>query len=462
MSDDARRDTENRGRRAPVRLALMAFVVALALRLYGLGHENFWIDEIFQLRVSAQPLADIVANYRPGVDYKALVRDQAPLSHLVFHFFVGDGNGEARARLPSAVAGALAVAAALVLAVRLLPLQVATLGTVLLVLSPLDLWYSQEARFYALWKLEATLSYVALVCALAGGRLRWWAAYCLAAIAGTYTCILHGLVLLAQGITALWYGRLAGRTRSTALAFAVASVVILVAALPVVRVVVAESDRSGGSMRPVRAAALPYTLFAYAAGFSLGPTVEALHALPSPWQVVVGHPSLVLVFAVFLPLTLAGAFRLGVRSRAASVFLPWLLVPPLGVFTLSMVSNISYNVRYSFASLPAFLFVVAAGCLSGAAQAPRRAAVGAVLACSLVSLGRFYWDETYDKEQVRAAVAYVQATDPGETRVVVVGELRRAVDHYARGSRIRSTAACEAPAVGTDGGGAGGASDRRS
>ena len=63
-ADGPRERRADRG--PPPRLVAAALVVAaLALRLYRLGHEDLWIDEVFQLRVSAQPLGDIVANYRP-------------------------------------------------------------------------------------------------------------------------------------------------------------------------------------------------------------------------------------------------------------------------------------------------------------------------------------------------------------------------------------------------------------
>lgn len=418
---------------------LVAF--ALVLRLYGLGHEDFWIDEIFQVRVSAQPLRDIVAHYVPGTRPGTFTRDQAPLSHLLFHFFVREGGGEALARLPSAVSGALSAGVVLVLAARLLPFGVAALGAFILTLAPLDLWYSQECRFYALWKLEASVSYLALLRALEEGRLCWWAAYCLSTIAGTYTCIMHGLVILAQSITVAWHGRRAGRTR-VVFAFGLALLIAAAATLPVTGVIVAEIDRPAGTLRPVVVSALPYTFFAYAAGFSFGPTVSALHSLPSPFWVLRHYPSVALVFAVFVPVTLAGLRGLGARSRAASFILPWLVVPPIGVLLLSAVSNISYNARYAFTSLVPFLLLVATGCLSFRAKRLRWAAVTAVLACTLAALGSFYWNETYDKEQVRAALAYVRATDPGRPRMVVVGQVSRAFDYYARGSRTTLMPSC--------------------
>ena len=427
--------------RAAAGVAVVA--IALALRLYQLGHEDFWIDEVFQIRVSAQPLRGIVANYRPGVAYSTLTRDQAPLSHLVYHVVVGEPVDEARARLPSALFGALGVGAALAVGARLLPFGVALLAAALLAVSPLDLRYSQECRFYALWALEATLSYLALVRALDGGGRRWWVAYGVATVAGLYTCLMHGLVVVAQAITVAGYGRRTGRARPATVAFVLVMLAVAAATVPVARVVLAEADRPAGTARPPTLSALPYTLFAYAVGFSLGPTVSALHDQPRPLAVVSEHPSVALVLVVFASVTLVGVFRLGRSSRAALVVLPWLVVPPIGVLALSLATNITYNVRYALASLPAFLMVVATGCLAFPTRAARAVAVAAVGGCMLVSLAGYYWDEAYDREHVREALAYVRASEPGEARVVVVGQVLRALDHYARSSGVRVVGSCE-------------------
>jgi hypothetical protein len=231
--------------------------------------------------------------------------------------------------------------------------------------------------------------------------------------------------------------------RAAVLGLGVALLVVAAATLPVSRVVLAETDRSAGTERRTSLGVLPYTFFAYAVGFSLGPTVDALHALPSPLEIVTQFPSVTLVFAAFVPVALAGARRLGVGSRAAAVVWPWLVGPPLGVFALSQVSNIVYNVRYALASLPAFFVLIAAGCLGFPSRLRRVGATAAVASCVLASLARFYWDDTYDRAHVRDALAYIRAADPGAPRVIVAGEVVRAVDYYARAWGITLLAGCE-------------------
>lgn len=417
--------------------------VALALRLYGLGAESFWIDEVFQRDISAQPLARIVADYRP-LPGAGRLRDQAPLSHLVFHFFTGDGpvSDEATARLPSALAGAVNAALFFLLVRRLVPAGTALLATTLLVLSPLDLWYSQELRFYELWMLLATAATYVLVRLVGEAGRGWWIAYALLTVLGLYTCLMHGLVVAAHGVTLLWCAARAGRVRAAVRRAAVVLAVVAVATLPIARLVSTEHARPAGTPRPPSLAVLPYTLFAFAAGYSLGPTVESLHALPSPRTVVRSYPSVVLASGIFGLAAAVGALVLRRHALAAAVLLPLLVVPPLGVLALSYATHIVYNVRYAFPALTAFLPLVAAGCCAPTRPRVRAAAVAAVLAVTLAADARFYADPRYDKADARGAMTFVRGAND-LAHVLVAGQIGRAVDYYTRGSRVTWQAGCE-------------------
>jgi mannosyltransferase len=425
-----------------IRAAVLLVLVALALRCYGLGDESFWIDEVFQRDIAAQPLATIVTDYRPHPGEPERLRDQAPLSHLLFHFFVGDAVGdEATARLPSAVAGALAAGLFYLIAVRLVPAGTAALAVALLVFSPLDLWYSQECRFYELWMLLATASTYALLRVLKHERLGWWAAYALCTIAALYTCMLHALVVAAQVVTLAWVGARTGRLAAIARSGAIALAFVGLATLPITWVVLGEHARGAGTPRPPSLSVLPYTLFAFAAGFSLGPTVESLHALPSVGAVVRAHPSVVVVGLVFGLAAVAGLRRVARWPEAAPVLVPLLFLPPLGVFVLSLVTPVVYNVRYALPALTAFLVVVAAGGIAPRRPAIRALAVAAMLAVTLVADAGFYGEPRYDKAQARHALAFV-AAHGGSAHVLYVGQLWRVVDYYTRGTATTWQSGC--------------------
>jgi hypothetical protein len=225
-----------------------------------------------------------------------------------------------------------------------------------------------------------------------------------------------------------------------------ALLVVAVATLPVTWLVLHDPGKAAGTPRPPSLDVLPYTLFAYAAGYSLGPTVESLHALPSLLAVARAHPSVVVVTIVFGLAAAAGCRRLWRSTLAAPVVLPLLAVPPLGVLVLSYATPIVYNVRYALPALIAFLVVVAAGCTAPRRPAMRLLASSAVLAFTLVAVANFYAEPRYDKADARAAMAAIRAG--GEpAHVIVTGDVARVVDYYTRGTGITWQRGCTAIAA---------------
>jgi len=97
--------------------------IALSLRFYRLGRENFWGDEIYQIQVASQNIQDIVLNYKPYVGLGK--KDQAPFLFLVTHFFVSPENPEWMARLPSAVFGTLEVLVSFIFGAQLFSYRIA-------------------------------------------------------------------------------------------------------------------------------------------------------------------------------------------------------------------------------------------------------------------------------------------------------------------------------------------------
>ena len=159
------RDTSETG---ALLVAGLLLAVATALRLYRLGQDSLWVDEYASLLVAKLPLAAIPAGALRGDAF------EPSLYFLLLHFVIGIlGESEEALRLLSALAGAVTVPLALVLFRALgASTGAAALGAALLAISPLHLWYSQEARPYALLLCLGLGSLVCLLRALrTGGRL---------------------------------------------------------------------------------------------------------------------------------------------------------------------------------------------------------------------------------------------------------------------------------------------------
>src|SRR5439155_15824575 len=121
----------------------LATAVGLALRLFRLGHQSLWIDELFTWISAAihQPfgLKDWLENLH-GPLYGAIVHYWGSLA----------GDSEWAMRFPSAVLGALSVPACAWLAARWLGRETAVPAAWLAAGSPFLVWYGQEARNYAM------------------------------------------------------------------------------------------------------------------------------------------------------------------------------------------------------------------------------------------------------------------------------------------------------------------------
>jgi mannosyltransferase len=408
---------------------VIVLALALGLRLYGLGHESFWIDEVASLRVATQSLHDIILNYRPHM-HPDRGAEQAPLALAVMHLFLSPSVSEASARLPSALLGAATVALLYFFARHLFPAPVPLLAALFLALSPLHVWYSQEARWYAQWILLALLSYWALTSAWKTGSRRAWFAYWLCTVLNVYTFILTFLIIACQGVSVLLLDRRRRDGAHVLPRFVLVQAAVVVTCAPVIWMIVETLGLTTGTPRPTRLADLPYTFFVYAAGYSAGPTTEFLHALPSLRSILSAYPVVMVFAAVFVPLVALGVRRILREPPAAIVLLPWCFGPPLLAFLLSLISHVTYQARYGGAALPAFALLVALGSLSFHRPAGRWSAAAAVATCSLLSLTNYYGDPRYAKEDVRGTVAHIEVARQQGAPVAVVGQVDDAVAFY--------------------------------
>jgi mannosyltransferase len=116
------------------------FVVALLLRVVALGSKSLWLDEAFGAYHAQRPeLAAPV--YIEGT--------HPPLYYTILHYWVLiAGSGEVALRLPSVIMSLGGIGLLYLLARLLYGREVGLLAAALLAVTPLDVWYAQEARMY--------------------------------------------------------------------------------------------------------------------------------------------------------------------------------------------------------------------------------------------------------------------------------------------------------------------------
>jgi mannosyltransferase len=187
-----------------IALVFAVLVLAAATRLVGLTREPFWIDEILSTDLSSGPAQQILhANARdthPPLYYLGL----AWWRHVI-------GDGEAKIRGYSVLWSLIAVLAILLLGRELCGgFRGGLLAATLLALSPLAVYYAQEARMYAqlmaLTTLAAFFLWRWLTAPANEGRpstpIYWAMAFCLTGTLAAYTHYVGAVVMASQAIFA--------------------------------------------------------------------------------------------------------------------------------------------------------------------------------------------------------------------------------------------------------------------
>src|SRR5215203_6392171 len=139
------------------------FAVGLALRLYGLGSESLWFDELWAVRIARMEPLEIIR--------ASLGDNNPPLYYLGLHYWMLlVGDSEVAIRFPSAIASALAVPVIYAIGTLLFGRAAGLMAALILSLSTYQIRYAQEARAYALMTFLGLASFYFLLKLLRDGR----------------------------------------------------------------------------------------------------------------------------------------------------------------------------------------------------------------------------------------------------------------------------------------------------
>lgn len=176
-------------------------VISAAIRFAGIAHQSFWYDESFT--------ASLV-HHSPSRMLGLLPQTELtpPLYYCVAWVWARIfGFGEAGLRSLSAVAGVATIPAVYGLASKLISRRAGLIAAALATCNPLLIWYSQEARSYALLVLLATLSLLAFAHVRLQPTLRLLCAWALAAALTIATHYYGVLVVVPEALALLWIHR---------------------------------------------------------------------------------------------------------------------------------------------------------------------------------------------------------------------------------------------------------------
>ena len=386
-------------------LLLLIILMGLALRLFRLEGQSLWYDEgitwlLSQMDSPATLIRWTAADIQPPLYYLLIW-----LTDILY------GHSEWALRFPSALFGTLTIPLLARLARRLWPATslTETLTALIVALSPLMVYYGQEARMYTLLVFAASLSSYFLLTALARPVDRLaplW--YALTAAAALYTHYFAAFLLLAHGVYAL--GSNWRQWRRLALMFGLTGLLFSPWLPTLLGRLGDDPSYWAGSLKLNEA--IRKLLISFTAG-------ETVLEATGFW--------LMLIFAALL--LIGGGWVVITHNKPPTLLLWWLVLPPLLILGLSYRSP-KFNPRYAMLAWPA-LTLLTAWLLSALFRAKRSVgrALAAVIALMMLgmfifSLTNWFTDRRFAKDDFRAAAQFVrERAAPDETVLLSSGHL---------------------------------------
>ncbi len=314
-------------------LLIFLLLAAWAWRLYGLEAQSLWRDEVDSLRFATRDLPQVLAAFtRPG--------ENGPLYYLLLRPWLAlMGQSEYALRWTSAFAGMLALPLIFAWGRRLFNPTIGLIALLLLAVNPYHLWYSQEARMYAMLGVVTMLVLWSFANALEQGK--WWR-WAIWLVLTTISIYIHVLSILLVPLQIVWL-LLIPRWRQRWFSFLLALAFLVLPYLPIVWwqwALLTDTDfNTGHPFVPLQRMLL--TLFVA--------QVEGIAPRLGVW-----------IFAPVIFLILASLFYTRQWTKDRLLTLSWWLLPPIGVFTISLFSPI-FTDRYLIWTLPALLILLAVG-----------------------------------------------------------------------------------------------------
>ncbi len=428
-------------------LLVVLILIAFGRGVLGLGAKSLWWDESLSLHRAQQDLPTILSNQitlTDSIQQVITVDNHPPLYFLLLGLVVRIlGKTEFALRFLSLACAVLIVPLLYVTARRLVPrghvagLAAAALGA----LSPMYLWYGQEARMYTMLAFLSLLSFYLYIRAFFESnqsRSGWIAAYVGASVLLVLTHYLGALLIIAEsvGLVVILVRKRASRR------LAVAAIVILLAVslgslINASRTMPADTDQLGFRFIP-----LFELLRDLLNSFSLGLSVDV-----ADWYVVL----IDLLFLLFALLGLAWLVRR--ERRTAWLLAGYLVLPIVSIYLLSFVRPAYMNSRHLILVTPAFYLLagtgLAAGCsadwpigekslsrvahrLSGITPYLLLAAGCLMLAGIGYSTYSYFFDPRYNKDPHREWGAYLREhVRPGDVVIVNPPHIAELYDYYA-------------------------------
>ncbi len=293
-------------------------------------------------------------------------------------------------RLPSMISGSLSVFMFYRIVHTMFGKQISAISTAVFAISPFHIWYSQEERPYAIL-LFLTLLSLFLLQKLTKNLYNPWLhiAFMISIVSSFYCNILSiasigfvGLYIIISPLRHYW---------NIWLLQACGIALLIMPGLYRMMVISPTfSANAEQNFKPI--AFLAYTIWAFSTGYSLGPTLEALH-MPHRLGVVISYlPMILPIVFLFSGLFFWGTLQLLRTNRLIFLFyVLWFTIPLTLSLLGSAVTPHDFNTRYVIIAFLPFILFLSYGLLQITKPAIRILAVALIVSITALSSWNYFF-----------------------------------------------------------------------
>jgi mannosyltransferase len=389
---------------------LLGLIVLLgtALRFYDLGSESYWIDEMSTVIEGQQSIHQMITSGR---------LDQPPAYYLPFHFWVRFlGTSEVSTRSFSVLTGIGSIILIYLVGREMFGNKIGLLSSLLMTITEFQIYYSQEARFYAFFEFTTLLSFLFFIMVLSKKKNIYYFLYSVTSIIMIYGHPYGVLIIVSQN---LFFFIKAIKNKGTIFLWLIFQALIVLAILPYLFPLLLNAGGLEGAVN--------LNIEGYSLPSIVSPFRSIYHFIFSPrydrnWFSIIINYSFAGVFLVIgtwvnfikkrdnreYDSTKEGVYEsqvLTVLHNKIILLSCWLLVPIVVPFLASYVIGPMYHDHYTISAAPALYLLLAFGIYRIRKIVPLIVAL-CVLAIMIIP-GLSYYYRTNTKEEWREAATYV-------------------------------------------------------
>jgi Predicted membrane protein len=394
-----------------IQILIVLTIAGFFLRFYNLGYNSLWLDEATTYTYSSASFAGIWGLTAGG-------EFNPPLFYWIEHVMLVFGNSEAILRFVPALLGVLSIPVFYLVGKEFLDRNTGIIAAAACAVSPFLIYYSQEARAYAVMLFFVAIAMLFFLKAMKSGSWIQWVLFGVFSALAFWTHFYAFVMIAALVLYALivWAPKI--RTELNNLKMLIAGVIVFVIlTLPLILV----------------------TIGLFATRTASAPTygIQGLTLIPETFSQISGFNELVMV--LFLVLFAIGIVQAFLIDKNKGIFLLLLTI-------LTFV--ISFILSFKMPMLPRYLIFLTLVFFIGIAVSYRtlyslwrnRAVVYCfiVLFCILggASLAASGYYTGYSKEDWRGfSQALTERTSPGDLVVTVPAYMATPLDYYYSSSK---------------------------